>query len=81
LLTFLKGFRENWVFGGGFLMVKTWWDAWWMWSDNTTIFGFEKYANFLKVIFAWPGKVASGTLSGTDSRSRRVQIWEGSPHS
>ncbi len=51
------GLRENCVVGRGFSVVKTWWDAWWMWSFSTTLFGFEKYANFLRFIFwvAWWG--------------------------
>jgi hypothetical protein len=47
------------VFGCGFSVVKTWWDAWWMWSFSTMFSGFEKYATFLRIIFGWAGDVAS----------------------
>jgi hypothetical protein len=66
LLRFLKGVAGNPRVERGFLMVKMWWDAWWVRCVSTMLFGCKKYANVLRFIFGWPGGCGLGRLSMTD---------------
>jgi hypothetical protein len=41
---FLRGSAKKWAFGGGFSVVGTWWNAWYLWSLKHRFAGPEKYA-------------------------------------